>query len=106
MQRAVAAKTYEYEDMRVAFMRFGLGPKPGGTARLIANNKTGLQACLDELDTEGLAEIDESKVHTLSRRWASSSASCWGNWRHPPLQRKPRTGDPRASHRGEEQGRG
>jgi len=50
---------------RVAFMRFGLGPKPGGRARIGSGADDAYLACLAELDREA-AKIDDNLVRVTS----------------------------------------
>lgn len=47
---------------RLAFMRFGLGPKPGGRARMGVGPDAAFRACLVELNNPSSAIIDDSDV--------------------------------------------
>jgi uncharacterized protein (DUF1800 family) len=49
---------------RVAFMRFGLGPKPGGAPRLAAADGEAFQACLNEIQNPAALLIPEDEVKT------------------------------------------
>lgn len=51
-----------YAKARVAFMRFGLGPKPGGRIGLGDGEDAAYQACLRELNNRTAAEISDNEV--------------------------------------------
>lgn len=57
-----------YEDLspqqkaRIAFMRFGLGPKPGWSARIGMEGNSARQACLDELEQLQSIQITDSNL--------------------------------------------
>jgi len=50
------------QNARVAFMRFGLGPKPGGAARIGAASTSALNACLRELNITSAVPIRDPKL--------------------------------------------
>ena len=52
------------EQARVAFMRFGLGPKPGVAARLSAADGAAYQACLNEIYNPAALIIEDAEVRT------------------------------------------
>lgn len=47
---------------RVAFLRFGLGPKPGGRARIGSSQHAAYMACLKELNSAAAVHINDSQV--------------------------------------------
>lgn len=51
---------------KLAFMRFGLGPKPGGAARIGMEADSALNACLREIASPDPAQIPESDVKVFS----------------------------------------
>lgn len=57
---------------RIAFMRFGLGPKPGGANRIGMHPSSALQACLRELDTPQVAHISDPRVRSFT-----AAHCCW-----------------------------
>ena len=50
---------------RVAFMRFGLGPKPGGAPRLAATDGEAFQACQNEILNPAALLIPDAEVTTF-----------------------------------------
>lgn len=52
------------QQARVALMRFGLGPRPGVTARLAAADGNAFQACLDEIFNPAALLIPDDQVKT------------------------------------------
>lgn len=52
---------------RVAFMRFGLGPKPGGAARIGTQANSALEACLKELRDPAAALINDPQLPPLDQ---------------------------------------
>jgi len=51
---------------RIAFMRFGLGPKPGGAARIGISTTSAQAACLKELENPAAVLIPDDKVLAVS----------------------------------------
>ena len=51
---------------KLAFMRFGLGPKPGGVARIGMEADSALYACPREIAGRAPAQIPESDVKVFS----------------------------------------
>lgn len=52
---------------RVAFMRFGLGPKPGGPARIGMTANAALEACLKELSDPASALLNDSSLPSAAQ---------------------------------------
>ena len=67
------------EQARVAFMRFGLGPKPGVAARLSAEDGAAFQACLNEIYNPSALIIDDAEVKTYSTETKSEIALNYAN---------------------------
>jgi len=64
MKRARLTPQYK---ARVAFMRFGLGPKPGGPGRMGMQANSALEACLNELNNPAVALINNPDLPTLEQ---------------------------------------
>lgn len=67
---------------RIAFMRFGLGPKPGGAARIGMDENSALEACLRELNNPAAARIPANSIKVFSTEANSTieltySKACW-----------------------------
>jgi uncharacterized protein (DUF1800 family) len=54
-------------NSRVAFMRFGLGPKPGGPARIGMQANSALEACLKELRDPAAALLNDPSLPTAEQ---------------------------------------
>lgn len=52
------------EQARVALMRFGLGPKPGVSARLSAEDGAAFQACMNEIMNPAALLVPDDQVRT------------------------------------------
>lgn len=67
---------------RIAFMRFGLGPKPGGAARIGMQTNSARDACLRELNNATSAQVPESSIKVFSTEAnaeieVSYEKACW-----------------------------
>lgn len=94
----VAAVTGGYESLdadtkaRVAFMRFGFGPKPQGRASLGSDENAAYNACLAELNNPDAAIISDDRVRVVYGDWPDFDGTIVGCYKVAPSPgERPRT---------------
>lgn len=76
--------TYEamtpQQKARIAFMRFGLGPKPGGAARIGMEPSSALKACLAELDNSDPVQVSDRRLPSAATAGLAALNKPSGSW--------------------------